>query len=65
MALRCNGIGCGEPWNCDECRQTGDCNRQVICDVCGAVLCEGDTFFDIDGEHQCEECLRQGYERTV
>ena len=62
---RCNGIGCSSAWNCDECRQTGPCEKKVVCDVCGKELCEGEMFFDTPWEHLCEECMTEEYGRTI
>lgn len=43
-------------WICD--RSDPDEPRAVYtCDGCGCAICEGDYFFDLDGEKLCEECF--------
>lgn len=36
-----------------------DSTKEVfVCDVCGATIYEGETFYDINGDKWCEECVK-------
>lgn len=62
MAKSCNGIGCNGAWDCDNCRQTHDCDQRVTCDLCDGDC--GDTWYEIDGDDICEDCLNNEYKRS-
>lgn len=38
--------------------------RLPVCEKCGKPI-NDDTFFDVEGEILCEECLRDRYERST
>lgn len=63
MSKNCNGKGCNGALDCDNCRQTNECNIQVFCDICGEEIYE--DYYDIDGDDVCEECLNDKYRRSV
>ena len=35
------------------------------CTSCGGALYEGDYLYTVDGEELCEDCLNDGYRRTL
>lgn len=63
MSKSCNGIGCSGALDCDNCRQTNGCNIRTYCDHCNEEIYE--TYYHIDGEDICEDCLKELYERSV
>lgn len=63
MSKSCNGIGCNGALDCDNCRQTNGCDIRIYCDYCSEEIYE--TYYHIDGEDICEDCLKELYEREV
>lgn len=63
MSKSCNGISCNGTLDCDNCRQANGCNIRTYCDHCGEEICE--TYYHINGEDICEDCLKELYEREV
>lgn len=63
MARKCNGIGCNSAWDCDNCRQTGDCEKTVICDECGAESYE--DYWYVNEQDLCTDCAEKIYKRSV
>lgn len=63
MSRSCNGKGCNGVGDCDNCRQTGNCEKVVICDDCGAECYEG--YWEIDGQDLCGDCAENNYKRSV
>lgn len=63
MSRSCNGKGCNGAWDCDNCHQTGDCEKAVICDDCGAECYE--DYWEIDGQDLCSDCAENNYKRSV
>lgn len=35
------------------------------CDCCGCDLWHGDGLYTIDGEHLCDECVKDNYRRIL
>ena len=56
--IRCSGNN----GDCDNCTQT-NCKQVLVCDSCGEAIY--DTYYDIDGEHYCEECLDNNFKRSI
>lgn len=63
MSRQCNGKGCCDAWDCDNCHQAGDCDMKVICDNCGAECYE--DYWEIEGQDLCFECAEQNYKRSI
>lgn len=63
MSRSCNGKGCNGAWDCDNCHQTGDCEKAVICDDCGNDC--GEEYWEIDGQDLCGDCAENNYKRSV
>lgn len=63
MSRQCNGKGCNGAFDCDNCRQTEECNKTVICDDCGEELF--DEYFEVDGSDLCENCILDRYRCSI
>lgn len=63
MSKQCNGKGCNGAWDCDNCRQTGDCEKTVICDDCGYEMTE--EYYSVDGSDLCSDCLADRYRQYI
>ena len=58
----CNCMGGNGSFDCDNCRNTGDCEKTVVCDICGNEVY--DDFYEINDSDICEDCL-DCYRRSV
>lgn len=63
MSRQCNGKGCCGAWDCDNCHQTNECDKHVICDECGAELYE--EFYEVDGDELRLDCLKDHCKQTI
>lgn len=61
----CNGIGCNGAWDCDNCRRPVLCEKKLFCDSCGEQIYSDETYFEIDGEELCEDCMYNEYGKKV
>ena len=59
MAFRCNG----PDQDCDNCTRCGGCEKYVECDVCGEYC--SDSYYEINGEEICEDCMKENFRRIV
>lgn len=59
----CNGKGCNGAWDCDNCRQTEDCEKKVICNECGSEIY--DDYWEINEEDLCCDCAENNFKRSV
>ena len=62
MAISCNCKGGNGALDCDNCRQTGDCDKVITCDICGNECYE--YYYDVDGNEVCEDCIHN-YRRSI
>lgn len=63
MSRSCSGKGCNGAWDCDNCHQTGDCEKTVTCDDCGNDC--GEDYWEIDGQELCCDCAENNYKRSI
>lgn len=59
---RCNAKGCSA-WDCDYCRTERECDKVVICDICGSDC--GEYYYCIDGDDLCLECVNDEFREQV
>lgn len=58
----CNARGCS-PWDCDNCRTSRECDKTVICDICGGECDE--YYYRIDGDDYCIDCLNDEFREQI
>lgn len=53
MCRECKGLACNSRFGCPDFypRKVGNCA------VCKDNICEGDEYYDVDGESVCEDCF--------
>ena len=59
-------IRTGDPVR-DQIRYESDLEDQALlhCDICGAALYEGDTFYEINGMELCPDCMNDFFRRLA